>query len=177
MIKSRSDLKQYLESDRCALRRSHWGVMSWLTDPIWKYERILRKREYYLNTLGHNPLKWIIGKYYGMRLASLGLKLGFSLGPNIFDEGLAIWHYGAIIVHPKCRIGKNCQLNAGVVIGKDDNGNVPQIGDNFKCQAGAKIFGSVVLGDNVRVGVNAVVTHSYPDGNVVLIGVPARPKK
>lgn len=175
MIQSRHDLKRYMEADRIALKRSgRWGFVAWLRDPIWLYERIMRKREYYLNTQGRNPLKWLIGKYYGWRLMMLGQKLGFSLTPNTFGEGLALWHYGSIIVHSRVRIGKNAELNSGVVIGRDDEGNVPRIGDNFKCQAGAKIFGDVVLGDNVRVGVNAVVTHSFPEGNCVLVGVPAK---
>lgn len=176
MITSRSDLHRYLESDRVALKRKgHFGFLAWLRDPIWKYERLMRKREYHLNTQGRSLIKRLVGKYYGWRLSSLGLKLGFTITPNCFGEGLAIWHYGSIIVHSRARIGKNAQINSGVVIGKDDAGNVPVIGDNFKCQPGAKVCGKIVLGDNVRVGLNAVVTHSFPEGNCVLVGVPARP--
>ena len=176
MIDNKSTLLRFMEADRIALRRrAGWHFWMSITDPIWLFERVLRKREYYLNTQGRNPIKWILGKYYGWRLRMLGLKLGFSIPPNVFGEGLCIWHYGSIIVHPKTRIGRNAQLNSGVVIGKDDEGNCPQIGDNLMCQPGVKICGGIVLGDNMRCGLNAVVTRSYPEGHCVLVGVPARP--
>jgi serine O-acetyltransferase len=34
-----------------------------------------------------------------------------------------------------------------------------------------------VLGDNVAVGANAVVNKSFPEGNVTLVGIPARPSR
>ena len=173
MIESRKMLMEYLESDRIALRRRQgWG---WLFDDIWRYERVMRKHEYYINTKGRNIIWWVMRKYYGWRQQKIGIRLGFSISPNCFGPGLAIWHYGSILVHPKARIGANAQINAGCVIGKNDKGEAPVIGANLKCQPGAKICGNIVLGDNVRVGLNAVVTHSFPDGNCVLVGVPARP--
>ena len=176
MICNSDDLLRFMEADRIALQRGkRWRFWMATVDPIWLFERILRKREYYLNIKSRNPIKWLQGKYYGWRLHRLGLKLGFSIPPNVFGEGLSIWHYGSIIVHPKTRIGKNAQLNAGIVIGKDDMGNCPKIGDNFMCQPGVKICGDIVLGDNVRCGLNAVVTKSYPEGHCVLVGVPAHP--
>ena len=37
--------------------------------------------------------------------------------------------------------------------------------------ADAKLFGRIVLGDNVKVGANAVVNKSFPKGNCTLAGV------
>jgi len=39
--------------------------------------------------------------------------------------------------------------------------------------AGAKVLGNVVIGDNVRIGANAVVLHSVAEGETVA-GIPAR---
>lgn len=39
--------------------------------------------------------------------------------------------------------------------------------------AGAVILGNIRIGNNVRIGANAVVTHDIPD-NSVAVGVPAR---
>lgn len=176
MIKSRKDLQVFLEADRIALgRRKVWRFWRAFVDPIWFFERILRKREYYLNTQGRNTVKWILAKYYGWRLMRAGVKLGFSIPPNVFGEGLCIWHYGTIIIHPKTRIGRFAQLNADIVIGRNDAGETPTIGDNFMCSPGVKICGGIILGSNVRCGLNAVVTKSFPDGNCVLVGIPARP--
>jgi len=49
------------------------------------------------------------------------------------------------------KIGKHCWIGANVVI-----------------------LPNVVLGDNVVVGAGAVVTKSFPDGNVVIAGNPAK---
>ena len=38
---------------------------------------------------------------------------------------------------------------------------------------GSKIIGGVRLGDNIKIGANAVVTKSFIEGNSSLIGVPA----
>lgn len=176
MIHSKKDLLMFMEADRIALgRKKVWRFWTAFVDPIWLFERILRKREYYLNTRGKNPFKWILAKYYGWRLLRIGLNLGFSIPPNVLGEGLCIWHYGTIIIHPKTKIGCNAQLNADVVIGRNDSGETPIIGDNFMCSPGVKICGGIILGNNVRCGLNAVVTKSFPDGNCVLVGIPARP--
>lgn len=47
------------------------------------------------------------------------------------------------------------------------------VGDNCYFGLGAKIFGSVRIGNNVTVGANAVVTKDIPD-NAVVGGVPAK---
>ena len=48
-----------------------------------------------------------------------------------------------------------------------------KIGNNVWIGTGAKIIGSLTIGDNVIVSANAVVTKSIPS-NVVVAGVPAR---
>jgi serine O-acetyltransferase len=49
----------------------------------------------------------------------------------------------------------------------------PTIGDNVYIGPGARIIGAVVVGNNVAVGANCVVTEDVPD-NAVVVGVPAR---
>lgn len=51
------------------------------------------------------------------------------------------------------------------------------IGRNCWIGANAVILPGVVLGDHTVVGAGAVVSHSFPGGNVVLVGVPARPSR
>ena len=44
----------------------------------------------------------------------------------------------------------------------------------FAFGTGAKIFGNINLGDNVKIGANAVVNKSF-GSNVTLVGIPAKP--
>ncbi|EGG99892.1 capsular polysaccharide synthesis enzyme [gamma proteobacterium IMCC2047] len=51
------------------------------------------------------------------------------------------------------------------------------IGNNCWLATNSVILPEVVLGDHTVVAAGAVVTKSYPQGNVVLAGVPAVPVK
>lgn len=88
--------------------------------------------------------------------------------------GLSIAHIGYVIVAAS-KIGSNCFLRPGVVIGKNltDSGETAVIGDNVHFGVGCKVIGSLTIGNNVVIGANAVVTHSV-DSNTVVAGIPAR---
>ena len=48
------------------------------------------------------------------------------------------------------------------------------IGENCWLGAGVVVLPKVKLGPNTIVGANSVVTKSFPDGNVIIAGAPAR---
>jgi serine O-acetyltransferase len=50
----------------------------------------------------------------------------------------------------------------------------PTVGNNVIIGAGAKVLGPITVGDNARVGSNAVVVDSVPKDTTV-VGIPARP--
>ena len=53
------------------------------------------------------------------------------------------------------------------------SGNGPKIGKNCVLGCGSCILGDITIGNNVKIGANAVVLHDVPDGCTV-VGVPAR---
>jgi serine O-acetyltransferase len=124
---------------------------------------------------GTGPVSRAVGLVFRQRARSAGIKLGFSIPPNVFGPGLSIAHWGTIVVNDRVTVGARCRLHPGTVLGVKDE-QVPTIGDDCYLGPGCKIIGGVVLGDDVRVGANAVVTHSFPSG-VTLVGVPARVSK
>lgn len=100
----------------------------------------------------------------------------YNIAPNAIGPGLMIYHTGDLIwVGNACRIGANCTLGPGVVFGRKSEKPDPDIvvGDNCEFGVGAKIIGTLTIGDNVSVGANAVVTKNIPD-NVVGGGIPAK---
>ena len=143
MINSRAELKYYIEQDKLADKITRKRPIPFLItgggmNLIWKYKIYLRKTEYYKNT-AQGFLKKIAYFYYLINWRRLGVKLGFSIGLNCFKEGLSLPHYGTIIINENARIGKNCRVLPGVVIGAT-SGN-PQgatIGDNVYIGVGAK---------------------------------------
>jgi serine O-acetyltransferase len=86
--------------------------------------------------------------------------------------GLYIQHGFATIISAK-RIGVNCWINQQVTIGYSNRHDAPTLGDNVTVHAGAKVIGAVTVGNNARIGANAVVVKDVPE-NVTVIGVPAR---
>jgi serine O-acetyltransferase len=88
--------------------------------------------------------------------------------------GLAMPHPIGIVIHPKASIGPNCMIFQQVTIGTCDNdGGVPVIGGHVDLGAGAKVLGSLRIGDHARIGANAVVLKDVPEG-ATAVGVPAR---
>jgi serine O-acetyltransferase len=72
------------------------------------------------------------------------------------------------------KIGENCMIFQDVVIGfKDGTPGRPTLGNHVHVGSGAKILGPVVIGDNVDIAANTVVTKDVPPGRVA-IGVPAQ---
>lgn len=176
MIQCKNDLLRYLESDRVAMGKTgKFNLFRWLTDPLWKYQRMLRRREYLVNCKPKCGLWGIVRKWNGFWFNRLGAKLGITIPPNCFDEGLYITHIGTIVVNHTARIGKNCVLNVCVNIGwRPGDSRAPHIGNNCYIGPGAKLFGEIDIGDNVKIGANSVVNKSFPDGNCTLVGVPAK---
>ena len=88
--------------------------------------------------------------------------------------GLSISHIGYIAITAE-KIGTDCSLRPGVVIGKNlinDKGK-PVIGNNVHLGVGAKVIGSISIGNNVIVGANSVVTKNL-ESNSVAVGIPAK---
>ena len=108
-----------------------------------------------------------------------------------------------IEIHPKAKIGKNLFIDhgMGVVIGETseigDNVTIyhmvtlggispsinsdsqrqikrhPTLMNNVVIGSGAQILGPVIVGENAKIGANAVVTKDVPN-NAVMIGIPAK---
>lgn len=96
-----------------------------------------------------------------------------NIGINMVGPGLYIPHIsGGIIINCK-RMGYDCSVNAGVVIGnKDKIDSIADIGNNVVISTGAKVFGKIKIGDNSVIAPNAVVVKDIPSNSIVG-GVPA----
>ena len=108
-----------------------------------------------------------------------------------------------IEIHPKAKIGKNLFIDhgMGVVIGEtseigdnvtiyhmvtlggispsidsDKQRNVkrhPTLKNNVVVGSGAQVLGPVIVGENAKIGANAVVTKNVPE-NAIMVGIPAK---
>lgn len=92
----------------------------------------------------------------------------------VIGDNFLIDHFGGIVVSGYARFGDNCRIRNGVVVGlrRVHEPCAPTIGDNVDIGSGAKILGSIRVGNNVVIGANAVVLVDVPD-NSLAVGVPA----
>lgn len=86
--------------------------------------------------------------------------------------GLFIQHGFSTMISAEY-IGKNCWINQQVTIGYNGQGRPPIIGDNVMITCGAKVLGSINVGNNVIIGANAVVVKNVDD-NCTMVGIPAK---
>lgn len=102
--------------------------------------------------------------------------MGFIISAGCFDEGLTIWHYGSIIVNPKARIGKNCQIHGNCCIGnlRPDSQESPIIGENVDIGQGAQILGGIRIANNVKIGAGSVVVKDISTEGATVVGIPGK---
>ena len=171
MIESKSDYKRYLKMDAFSC---NVNIKKSFNNELFRYQKLMRKLEYYSNCK-KDIISKILIIFMRKRNKRKSIKYGFSIPINTFGPGLNIMHRGTIVVNGNARIGENCKINADVNIGTQmgTRTETPTIGNNCYIGPGAKIFGKIIIGDNVAIGANAVVNKDFPDG-VTIAGVPAK---
>jgi serine O-acetyltransferase len=157
----------------CPLRP--WSL---LRDPVNLFMFLLRAKEWTVNARVPAVVRFSVAVLFRRQ----SVRLGFSIPPNTFGPGLAIVHYGPIVVNGNARIGENCRIHVCVNIGgsgglvdaETARGLAPVIGNEVYIGPGAKIFGPVRIADHCAIGANAVVNSSFDEPNRSIAGVPAR---
>lgn len=103
---------------------------------------------------------------------------GIEIHPAaVIGERLFIDHGTGVVVGETAMIGNDVTLYQGVTLGgisSNPGKRHPALGDGVTVGAGAKILGPVTVGENARIGANAVVVADVAAGATV-VGIPARP--
>lgn len=102
-------------------------------------------------------------------LTGIEIHPGAKIGKCLFiDHGMGI------VIGETAEIGDYCSIYHGVTLGgtgKHKGKRHPTLGNHVLVGAGAKILGPFTVGDNARVGGNAVVLKEVPP-NATVVGVP-----
>ena len=120
---------------------------------------------------------------HGMKLfARWGSQLARSLtgieihpGARI-GSGFFIDHGMGVVIGETAIIGQEVTIYHGVTLGGTSlqkGKRHPTIGNRVTIGAGAKVLGNIEIGDDSRIGANAVVVKSVPENSVV-VGVPGQ---
>jgi serine O-acetyltransferase len=104
-------------------------------------------------------------------LTGIEIHPGAKIGRRLFiDHGMGV------VFGETVEIGDDVLIYQGVTLGGtslDKGKRHPAIGDRVIIGAGAKILGPITIGDDSRIGANAVVVKPVPPGSVV-VGVPGQ---
>lgn len=132
-------------------------------------------------TIRNRYLRKLVSIFYEIAFKIVQVGCGIEIhGDAVIGPGLAIDHSGGVVVSGYTRMGEGCRIRTGVVIGLADVDDpcAPRIGNNVDVGAGAKLLGRITIGDNVRVGANAVVITDIA-ADCIAVGIPAvaRPRR
>jgi serine O-acetyltransferase len=89
-----------------------------------------------------------------------------------FGPGFVLIHSLGVVINGNVRGGSGVKIEHQVTIGAEKRES-PKIGNDVFIGAGAKVIGSVEIGDGAKVGANAVVVHDVPAFSTV-VGIPAK---
>jgi serine O-acetyltransferase len=102
-------------------------------------------------------------------LTGIEIHPGAKIGRRFFmDHGMGI------VIGETCEIGDDVTLFQGVTLGgtgKEKGKRHPTVGNDVLISAGAKVLGSITIGDHSKIGAGSVVLHDVPAGATV-VGIP-----
>ncbi|RYL89358.1 serine O-acetyltransferase [Sporolactobacillus sp. THM19-2] len=104
-------------------------------------------------------------------LTGIEIHPGAQIGRRFFmDHGMGI------VIGETCEIGDDVTIFQGVTLGgtgKEKGKRHPTIGNDVLISTGARILGSIRVGDHSKVGAGSVVLHDVPPDSTV-VGIPGR---
>ncbi|MCC7176041.1 MAG: serine O-acetyltransferase [Bryobacterales bacterium] len=104
-------------------------------------------------------------------LTGIEIHPGAKIGRRFFiDHGMGV------VIGETAEIGDDVLLYQGVTLGgtgKEKGKRHPTLGNHVVVGTGAKILGSIRIGDHVKIGAGSVVVHPVPDHSTV-VGIPGK---
>lgn len=159
------EAKSIAERDPAA--RSAWQVV--FQYPGYKALRLYRKAHWF-QMHGRFLIARAISQY-ARHKTGVEIHPGATIGKCLFiDHGMGV------VIGETAEIGDYCTIYHGVTLGgtgKDKGKRHPTVGNNVLISAGAKILGPFKVGDNAKIGANAVVLNEV-DVDTTVVGVPGR---
>ncbi len=118
-------------------------------------------------------LKWLARflSHFSRWLTGVEIHPGATIGRRFFiDHGMGV------VIGETAEIGDDVLLYQGVTLGgtgKEKGKRHPTLGNHVVVGTGAKVLGSIRIGNCVKIGAGSVVVHPVPDHSTV-VGVPGR---
>jgi serine O-acetyltransferase len=159
------DIQAVMEDDPAARSRLQIFLLYSGLHAIWAYR------------LAH----WFHGHGWTFIARSISQAARFLTGVEIHPAArigrrLFIDHGMGVIIGETAEVGDDCLLYQGVTLGgtgKETGKRHPTLGHRVVVGSGAKVLGNIRIGDDCRVGANAVVLQDVP-AQCTVVGIPGR---
>jgi serine O-acetyltransferase len=162
----RSDIQCILDRDPAA--RSKWEVATCYPG---LHALVLHRGSHWL---WQHELRWLARflSLFSRWLTGIEIHPGAIIGDRVFiDHGMGV------VIGETAEVGDGCTIYQGVTLGGTTlykgTKRHPTLGRNVVVSAGAKVLGGFTVGDNAKIGSNAVVIKPVPEG-ATAVGIPAR---
>jgi serine O-acetyltransferase len=114
---------------------------------------------------------WLTEKLYVLAFLIVRGVYGIELPRSaVVGRRLSLPHAVGVVIGQDTWIGDDCTVRQNVTIGRyrhnrdRSTGAAPKVGNRVEIGPGAKVVGGVLVGDDSRIGPNAVVTRDVPSG-------------
>ncbi|WP_301110059.1 serine O-acetyltransferase [Sporosarcina sp.] len=102
---------------------------------------------------------------------------GIEIHPGaVIGRRLFIDHGMGVVIGETCEIGDDVTLYQGVTLGgtgKEGGKRHPTLENNVLVASGAKVLGSITIGENSKVGAGSVILKEVPPNSTV-VGIPGK---
>lgn len=160
----REDINTVFRKDPAA--RSVWEVLTYAG--LWAV--LFHRNAHFLWTHGaKTPARWL--SQWARFWTGVEIHPGATIGRRFFiDHGMGV------VIGETAQIGDDVLMYHQVTLGGTSLEKVkrhPTIGNGVLIGMGAKVIGAITVGDNARIGANAVVTRDVP-ANATVVGIPGK---
>ncbi|WP_426376123.1 serine acetyltransferase [Rhodococcoides fascians] len=149
-----------------------WKARYRLTRRVSYYLWLLRRSEYWSLRGQVSYPSLVVSKLLNLRVMLLGERLGLDIPRHVFGFGLSIAHSGLLVANADANVGVRCRIHHGCTIAGSSDGS-PTIGNDVFIGVNAVIVGNVRIGNGAYIYPGAIVTSDVPAG-CSAAGIPAR---
>lgn len=129
---------------------------------VWGMKRVLQKQ-----TKPNSILLQAYDNYFQRNGSWISYKSEFASVPNFPHGPVGVFISGSAVINKNVTIYQQVTIGSNTLNNTTRNGS-PIIGENVFIGAGAKIIGGIKVGNNCRIGANAVVYKDMPPNSVAV---------
>lgn len=141
------------------------GLQTLVIHRFGKWASQQRRPVWLLLSIIYRPAYWFVRNCYGIELPH----------STVVGRRVLIAHQSGIVIHHNAVIGDDCLIRQNCTIGgatHETADAAPALGKGVHLGAGSVLLGRIEIGDNARIGPNAVVMTSIPSGATVFAPAP-----